>query len=113
MGVSGKLVEGSRQPIGFTALDTSTGHPDYTTATSASAVVHRNYGTDTTSIETWTLSILSSTTTSLRASYTPTASGAGSLSTAGEVLRVRMLVTFPGPSTKEHEAFVLAPVEAR
>lgn len=113
MGVTGKLVVGTDWTFGFDVTDTSAGHPDYTTATGAHVVANRFWGTADKTVETWTLSIVSATETTLRGTYTPPTSGAGAIETVGEVIRVRVCVTFPGPMTKDCEAIILEAVEER
>lgn len=112
-------IAGSTRPAAFALSD---GSFDMTGALAAELVVHRyvgaaevdHSGAATSTPETWMLVLdgARTTTSTLVAGYTPSASGAGSWGIPGQTIKVRMRAKLPGPIWIEASAqTTLGPVQ--
>lgn len=105
------LIQGTRRP--FRVVLTTDGTVAMDAVTAVTLHVHRNYGSDTESIEEWAMTIASgATSTQLTASYAPAATGEGALEVANESLKLRPVLSFASGPDIELPSF-LATVEER
>lgn len=105
-----RLIQGTRDPF---AVVLAAGSRSFATCTGVQIYVHRAYGSEDSTIETWTMTSVVAVASSVSASYAPTASGAGAVTVAGETIKARPILSFSGGAPDVEAPYFVINVEER